>query len=83
MRGRNSVANIIVTCDGVKHDPNDNYAYLLEYTRCGGWCLWWRWDGTTKLIGRNHDKKPFKVEIDGHVIVDYVPDEEGEKGEGK
>ena len=40
--------------DGSKmHYPETNYAYLLQWTRAGGWELWWKWGGEEKIITDN------------------------------
>lgn len=61
--------NVSVFFDGTLYKPSDNYFLELSYTKTGGWNLWNTEDEKPSLICGHMQGKPFKIEIDGVIVV--------------
>ena len=50
--------------------PSRNYALQLRCTKCGGWDLWYIFEGKEQSICGEYGHGPMRIEVDGMVILD-------------
>ena len=62
--------DVVVIVGGIPHRIDDNYAYQLHCSRCGGWGLYLIWDGNEKKIGEEFGIESFKIMVGDLVICD-------------
>ncbi len=65
-----SYHDVTVFINGEKYKITDDYAYLLQCTRSGGWSLWCKWNGNEMNIGSEYGDTAFRIEVRGVVVCD-------------